>query len=155
VKSHVQLLLLHNQLALLDLKDGCLFKLKCQTEDAACANEPLSRVVIEPPDAVAPVIGKFVVKVMIAFSEGDEGSEEVVPWSTDVIKGVAARHVRKAIDTERRVVYNDLSKHSRIDETAPIVAPEVAGHHGWSDERCEDRERQVQLVLDLRDNRLR
>lgn len=68
-------------------------------------NEPLGGVVLVPLDSVAVVHWELMVKVMIAFAECDERSDEMVARRVLVVKRLFSQPMRKRIDTERGLIY--------------------------------------------------
>jgi hypothetical protein len=52
-----------------------------QPELLAHPDEPLDQTVLVPLDHVAVVHGELVVEVVVPFTDGDEGGDEVVAWS--------------------------------------------------------------------------
>jgi len=61
---------------------------------AGC-DEPLRRVILVPLDGVSVVHGELVVKVMVAFADGDESGEEVVAGRVLVVKRCLSKPMRE------------------------------------------------------------
>jgi hypothetical protein len=66
-------------------------------------DEPLRRIVLIPLDGIAVIHRELVVKVMVTFTDGYEGSGKVVPWCMLVIKGSLSKPVSERIDAESRL----------------------------------------------------
>lgn len=53
----------------------------------ACPDEPFGRVVLVPFDSITVVHRELMVEVVVAFTNGGKGSDDVVARSVLVIKG--------------------------------------------------------------------
>jgi hypothetical protein len=74
-----------------------------ETERSHGGNEPLGWVVLEPLDGVSEIHRELVVEVVVAFTDGAEGSEEVVAGSVLVIERLVSEPVGERVDTEGRL----------------------------------------------------
>ena len=74
-----------------------------QPKDLAKPNEPLGRVVLVPLDGITVIHGELVMKVVIAFPNGDKRGEDVVAWSVFVIEGSLAQPMRERVDAKGRL----------------------------------------------------
>lgn len=74
--------------ALFDLVGAELLEVVGETKLLPDPDCPFGRVVLVPFDGVAVVRGEFVVEVVVAFAEGDEGGDDVVAWGVAVIEGL-------------------------------------------------------------------
>jgi len=100
----LELLELHRVLSLGDLVVGELLEVGSEAKDRHGRDEPLGGVVLEPLDGVTEVHGELVVEVVVAFSDGAEGGEEVVAGSVLVVKRLVTEPVGERVDTEGRLV---------------------------------------------------
>lgn len=76
----------------------------CQANLLACPYEPLGRVVLIPLDGIAVVHGELVVEIVISFTNGNEGSDEVVARAVLVIERCFTEPVSERVNAERRLV---------------------------------------------------
>lgn len=82
----MSLLQLHGELALSDLIVWERLEVRGKSDGLHGGNEPLGWVVLVPLDGISVVHGELVVEVVVAFTDGDEGGDEVVSWSHLVVK---------------------------------------------------------------------
>lgn len=75
----------------------------CETQPGHGSDEPLGRIILVPLDGIAVVHGELVVEVVVAFTNGNERSDEVVAGSVLVIKGSLSKPVGQRVDTESRL----------------------------------------------------
>jgi hypothetical protein len=94
---------LHSVLSLGDFVVGELLQVGGETERSHGGNEPLGRVVLEPLDGVSEIHRELVVEVVVAFTDGTEGSEEVVAGSVLVIERLVSEPMSERVDTEGRL----------------------------------------------------
>jgi hypothetical protein len=85
----------------------------CESESSHGGNEPLGRVVLEPLDGVSEIHRELVVEVVVAFTDGTEGSEEVVAGSVLVIEGLVSEPMSERVDTECRLEVSNNSMVAR------------------------------------------
>jgi hypothetical protein len=74
-----------------------------KSESGHGGNEPLGWVVLEPLDGVSEIHRELVVEVVVAFTDGTEGSEEVVAGSVLVIERLVSEPMSERVDTEGRL----------------------------------------------------
>ena len=60
----------------------------------------LERRLTVPFDSVAVVRGELMMEVVVAFSEGDQSGENMIPGRVAVIKGLVAKPMSKRVDAE-------------------------------------------------------
>ena len=77
--------------------------MRSETEYRHGGNEPLGRVVLEPLDGISEIHRELVVEVVVTFTDGTEGSEEVVAGSVLVIERLVSEPVGERVDTEGRL----------------------------------------------------
>ena len=75
-----------------------------ETKDRHGRDEPLGRIVLEPLDGVSEIHRELVVEVVVAFSDGAEGGEEVVTGSVLVIERLVSEPMGERVDTEGGLV---------------------------------------------------
>ena len=90
-------------MTLFDLVVGELLEVGSETENRHGRDEPLGWVVLEPLDGVSEIHGELVVEVVVAFTNGAEGSEKVVGGSVLVVKRLLTEPVSQRVDTECRL----------------------------------------------------
>ena len=66
----------------------------------ASPDEPLGGVILVPLDSVAIVHGELVMEVVVAFSNGDESSGEMIAGCVLVIEGSLSEPVSERVNTE-------------------------------------------------------
>lgn len=147
----VELLLLHVDLTLFDLVGGEGLEIGSETEKIANPDEPLCGVVLVKEDGIAVVLGELVVEVVVTFSKGDEGGDEVIARGVTVVKGGIAEVVSEAVDAKGGVVDGDETGDAGKEETTAPVAPAEAGNEGGEDEAHEESDENVKFVLELDD----
>ena len=89
----VDLLLELLDTALLDLVGTELLEVGGEAELAPQPDGPLGGVVLVPLDGVAVVRGELVVEVVVALTESDKRSDDVIPGAVAVVKGLVAEPV--------------------------------------------------------------
>lgn len=98
-----ELLELHGQLALLDLIVGEDLQVCRKTEERSNSDEPLSRVILIPPDRVTVVHGELMVEVVVTFANGGQSGDEVVTGRVLVVEGGVTEPVRERVHAEGRL----------------------------------------------------
>lgn len=84
---------------------------------------------------------------MVAFTEGDQGSDDVVTRRVAVVKGLVAEPVSEGVDAEGGLLDEADTKDTTVDETAEEVAPEETTEQSREDESHEDDRLDVVAVL--------
>lgn len=100
----IKLLLFHQQLSFGDLVGRELTQVVSETEHRQAANKPFGRIVVEPANTVAVVVGVLVMEVVVTLSEGEESGDDVIAWGALVVVGVLAEVVGNRVDAEGGVV---------------------------------------------------
>lgn len=59
----------------------------CQPNVRTRRDEPFRRIPLIPLDRVAVINGKLMMEVMIAFSQGNNSSQQMISWSELIVKG--------------------------------------------------------------------
>lgn len=78
-------------------------EVRSKSELLANPNEPLSGIVLIPSNRIPVVHRELVMEVVIALSNSDKGSNQVIARSVFIIKRRLAQPVSKRVDTERRL----------------------------------------------------
>jgi hypothetical protein len=143
----VDLLLELLNTALFDLVGTELLEVGGETELAPQPDGPLGRVILVPLDSVTVVGGELVVEVVVALTESDERSDDVVPGAVAVVKGLVAEPVGKRVDAEGGLLDEEDAEDTSVDESALPVTPEKTGDSRGEDETHEDDNLDVVLVL--------
>jgi hypothetical protein len=86
--------------ALFDFVGAELLEVVSQADLLVDPDEPLCRVVLPPFNGVTVVRGEFVMEIVVSFSEGDEGGDDVVARGVAVVKGLVPKPVGKGVYTE-------------------------------------------------------
>lgn len=71
-----------------------------KTKLLADNDEPLGWIILIPFDSVSIVHRELMVEVVVAFTDGDESSDEMVTRSVLIIEGGFSEIVSKRIDAE-------------------------------------------------------
>ena len=108
---------------------------------------PLCGIVLEPFDGVSVVAGELVVEVVVAFSESDQGGEDVVSWGVPVIERLVAEPMGQGVDAEGSLLDEEDSEDAGVDEATLPVAPSQTGNQHGEDEGHEGDAWDVVLVL--------
>lgn len=78
-------------------------QMACKSDLLANPDEPLRRVILIPFDSISVVHGELVVEIVVAFTNGDEGGDNVVARGVLVIEGSLSEPMSEGINTERRL----------------------------------------------------
>lgn len=143
----VELLLELLEAALLDLVLLELLEVVGEAELLAGPDDPLGGVVLVPLDGVAVVRGELVVEVVVALTEGDEGSEDVVAGRVAVIEGLVAEPVGQGVDTEGGLLDDKDAQDAGVDKSSPPITPAETGNQAGEDHAHEDDGLDVVAVL--------
>lgn len=100
-----ELLQLHRQLPFLDLVVGENLQVASKTEKGARSDEPLRRVVLVPLDGIPVVHRELVMKIVVTFTDSDEGSDDMIAGRVLVVKGSVTEPMRERVHTESRLHY--------------------------------------------------
>jgi hypothetical protein len=133
--------------ALLDLVGTELLEVGGETELAPQPDGPLGRVVLVPLDSVAVVGGELVMEVVVALTESDKSSDDVVPGAVAVVERLVAEPVGKGVDTEGSLLDEEDAQDTSVDETTLPVVPEKTSDSRREDETHEEDNLDVVLVL--------
>ncbi len=79
-----------------------------------------------PLDGVAVIGGELMMEVVVAFSERDEGGNDVVTGRVAVIERLVAEPVSERVDAESGLLDEEDAEDSGVEETAEPVAPTKA-----------------------------
>lgn len=134
----IKLLLLLLQPALVNLILAESLEVGGETKLLPSPDTPLSGVILVPDDGVAVIRRELVVKVVVSFAKGDEGSDDVVSRAVAVIKRLLAKPVGETVDAEGGLLDNKHTQDSGVDEATEPVAPAKTGDEGGEDESHED-----------------
>ena len=96
----VELLLELLDTALFNLVGAELLEVVGEAELLPDPDVPLGGVVLPPLDGVAVIRGELVVEVVVSFTKGDEGGDDVVTGRVAVIERLLAEPVGKRVDAE-------------------------------------------------------
>ena len=143
----VELLLHLLETALLDFVLGEGLEVVGKANELHEPDEPLCGVVLVPLDGVAEVAGELVVEVVIALTQGNQGSDDVVARRVAVIEGLVAEPVGQAVDAEGGLLDEEDAENAGIDEAASPVAPAEAADKGGNDQGHSDDALEVVAML--------
>jgi hypothetical protein len=143
----VELLLQLLQAALLDLVLLELLEVVGEAELLPGPDHPLGGVVLVPLDGVAVVGGELVVEVVVALSEGDQCSDNVIARGVAVVEGLVAEPVGQRVDAEGGLLDEEDAQDAGVDEAALPVAPAEASDEAGEDQAHEDDGLDVVAVL--------
>lgn len=127
----VQFLLLLLHAALFDLVLLELLEVEGQSHLLPTPNRPLGRVILMPFNCIAVVGGELVMKIMVAFAEGDNRGDDVITRAITVVERLVAKPVRQGVNAEGRLLDKEDAQDTGVDEAASPVAPaKAANKHG-------------------------
>jgi len=129
----VNLLLELLNTALFDLVGTELLEVGGEAEFGPQPDGPLGGVVLVPLNSVAVVGGELVVEVVVALTESDECSDDVVPGAVAVVKGLITEPVSKRVDAKGGLLDEEDAEDASVDKAALPVVPQKS-----SDSRGED-----------------
>lgn len=89
---------------------------------------PLGGVILMPFDGITIVRGKFVMEVVVTFTESDKSSDDVVTRRVAVVKWLVTKPVSQRVDAKGCLLDEEDSKNSSIDESTPPISPAEAGN---------------------------
>ena len=139
----IELLLKLLHATLLDLIGAELFEIVGQADLLHRPDEPLCRVVLPPLNGVAEVAWEFMVEVVVAFAEGDDGRENVIARRVAVVEGLVAQPVGEAVDAEGGLLDEEDAEDAGVDEATQPVVPEQAGDAGREDKTHDQGNRDI------------
>ena len=94
------------------------------------------------------------VEVVVSFTKGDKGGEDVVAWRVTVVEWLVTEPVSKRVNTEGGLLDNSDTKDTSVDEaTNPIVPQKACNCRGQKKTHGED-DGEVVLVLPSDNGRL-
>lgn len=143
----VDLLLQLLDTSLFDLVGAELFQVVCQTELLPSPDHPFGWVILMPFDRVTIIGGELVVEVVVTFTHRDQSSEDVVTRRVAVIEGLISQIMGQGVHAEGRLLNEEDSKDTSIDETTPPVSPAKSTDQSWENQTHEDDDLEVVLVL--------
>jgi len=143
----VELLLLLLETALLNLVGTELLEVVGETHLFPHPDRPLGRVVLVPLDSVAVVGGELVVEVVVALTESDKSSDDVVTRRVAVVEGLVTEPVGKGVDTEGGLLDEENAEDTGVDEASEPVTPAETCDKSREDETHEENDLEVVLVL--------
>lgn len=83
-----------------------------------------------PGDGIAVIGRELVMEVVVAFSEGDDGSDEMITGRVAVVEWLVSEPVSKRVDAEGCLLDDEDSENSSVDEAAhPVTPSEAADEH--------------------------
>lgn len=86
-------------------------------------------------------------EVVIAFSESNESSHDVITRRIAIVKGLVTQPMGKRVDTECGLLDEEDAEDASVDETAEIIAPSETTDNGWENQAHEENDLEVVLVL--------
>lgn len=134
----VKLLLLLLQTALVDFVLAESLEIRGETKLLPGPNAPLGGVILVPPYRVAVVRRELVVEVVVSFSKGNKGGDDVVARAVAIIKRLLTEPVGKGVDAESRLLNHKDTQNSGVDKSADPIAPAKASDEGREDESHEE-----------------
>src|SRR5690348_81719 len=140
LRQLLQLLLgpleLHGQQRTLDLEMRSTLESLGESDDREARDDPLGGIELPPAHAIAVVVRKDVVEVVIALAVGDERQYRIVASCVLVRVRTCSPHMGQRVDEERDVMANDEAEDARQNERAPDVANRPAGEDRKTDVRA-------------------
>lgn len=143
----VKLLLELLDTALLDFVGAELLEVGSKAELAPQPDAPLGGVVLVPLDGVAVVGGELVMEVVVAFTEGDESSDDVVPGAVAVVEGLVTEPVSERVDAEGGLLDEEDAEDTSVDVATHPVTPAKSSDECREDQAHEEHDLEVVLVL--------
>jgi hypothetical protein len=98
-----QLLELHRKLTLLDFVLGEDFQVASETKKRAQTDEPFGGIVLIPLDGITIIHGELVVEIMVAFTNGRQGGNEVITRSVLIVERSLAKPVSEGVHAKGRL----------------------------------------------------
>ena len=98
-----KLLQLHGELTFPDLVLRENFEVASQSKLGTNPNEPLRGVILVPLDGIPIVHGELMMEVVVALTDGDECSDEVIPGSVFVVERCLTEPMSERVDAECRL----------------------------------------------------
>jgi hypothetical protein len=100
-----------------------------------------------PFDSVAIIAGELVVEVVVALSEGYEGSNGMIARRVAVVKRLVTEPVCERVDTESGLLDEENPEDTGVDESSLPVTPSKPSNHRREDQSHEGNNPKVVLVL--------
>lgn len=126
----VELLLELLDTTLLDLVRLELLEVVGEAELLPHPDAPLGGIILMPCDGIAVIGRELVVEVVVTFSEGDDGSDEMITGRVAVVEWLVTEPVSKRVDAEGCLLDDENSQNSSVDEaTHPVTPSETADEH--------------------------
>ena len=139
----VKLLLLLLETTLLDLVGAELLEVVGETHLLPHPDGPLGGVILVPLNSVAVVGGELVVEVVVALTESDKSSDDVVTRAVAVIEGLVTEPVGKGVDTEGGLLDEEDAEDTSVDEASEPVTPAETCNKSREDETHEENNLEV------------
>ena len=143
----VKLLLELLDTTLLDFVGAELLEIGSKAELAPQPDAPLGGVVLVPLDSVAVVRGELVVEVVVAFTESDKGSDDVVPGAVAVVERLVSKPVSEGVDAEGGLLDEEDTEDTSVDVATHPVTPAKPSDKCREDQAHEENNLEVVLVL--------
>jgi hypothetical protein len=110
-------------------------------------DDPLCGIILEPFDGVPVVAREFVVEVVVTFTKGDEGGNDVISRRVSVIEWLVTEPMGERVDAKGGLLDKEDSEDTGVDETAFPVTPAQTGDQHGEDEGHKGGTWDVVLVL--------
>ncbi len=125
-----------------------------QSNFGAKRDEPFGGVVLIPPDSVAIISRKLVMKVVISFPKGDERGDQMVPGRMLVVERRLPEPVSERVERKYTVVHHAHPHRPSVDVPAMPVTPEIPRDGGGDGEAHEEDQPHVPPLLPAYDRAL-
>ena len=129
-------------------------QMRCQSKFGAKRDEPFGGIILIPPDSVAVVSRKLVMKIVVSFSESDECGDQVVSWRMPVVERRLPKPVGERVERKYAVVHHAHSHRPCVDVPAPPVVPEIPRDGGGDGETHYEDQPHVPALLPAHDRAL-
>jgi hypothetical protein len=143
----VKLLLQLLETALFDFILLELLEIVGESELLQDPDRPLSRVILMPFDSIAVVGWELVVEVVVAFSEGDESSNDVVTRRVAIVKWLVTKPMGQRVDTEGSLLDEEDAENTSVDKSTLPVSPSKTSDEAREDQAHKDNGLEVVPVL--------
>jgi hypothetical protein len=88
-----------------------------------------------------------VVEVVVALTESDKSSDDVITGAVAVVEGLVTKPVSKGVDTEGGLLDEEDTENTSVDEASKPVTPAETCDKSREDEAHEENDLEVVLVL--------
>lgn len=86
-------------------------------------------------------------EVVVAFTKGNQCSEDMVSWGSSVVKRLHTNPVGQRVDAESGLLNEEELQDTCVDETSPVVAPEKTSNQAGEKHSGSHHEKQVVAML--------